>query len=75
MGCPENLENNDPYSAFTPKLVNLEDNEIDATQSNSSFSYYNHENINMDYVEKVYAGPFHMMALSSNFIKKCENLI
>lgn len=63
LGCPDNTENNDPFS---PKLVNLEDNE--ANQSNSSFSFYHHENINMDFVDKVYVGPFHMMALSSNYL-------
>jgi len=47
-------------------LIKLEENSIDPTKE-YEFSLYKRQEIKLKYVEKMFVGPFHMIAVSSDY--------
>ena len=54
-------------SNLEPKLVKFEEKIGENLPLDSDFSLYKRQETKIKYVEKIFVGPFHMMAISSIF--------
>lgn len=63
LGCDADSEN------LEPKFIKLEEKigENPNLQLEADYSLYKRQEIKIKYVEKMFVGPFHMMAISSKY--------